>query len=281
MSGAERAAGGGPRAAMLLTRILPPGRMGGRRAALIVERNAYVYRRTWLVLVSGFFEPLFYLLSVGLGVGAIIDTIPGPGGRELPYALFVAPALLAASSMNGAIFESTYNVFGKIHFEKTYDAILATPVGVGDIALGEITWALIRGGLYTIGFLVVMVAMGLATSAWLLLALPAAALIGFAFAATAMAATTYMKTWQDFDRIQMVLLPLFLFSGTFYPVEAYPEALRVVVGVTPLYQGVALIRALAVGAVEPGLLVNVGYLVVMGLIGLVVVARRLDHILAK
>ena len=270
-----------PRRATLLTRILPPNAIPGRRAALIVERNAYVYRRTWLVLVSGFFEPLFYLLSVGLGVGAIVRTIGGPNGEPIPYALFVAPALLAASSMNGAIYESTFNVFAKINFEKTYDAILATPVGVGDIALGEITWALIRGGLYTIGFLGVMVVMGFVVSPWLVLALPAAALIGFAFSAAAMAATTFMKTWQDFDKIQLILLPLFLFSGTFYPVDAYPPALRAFVEVTPLYQGVALVRSLTLGDIGPHLIGNVVYLVVMGLIGLVIVARRLDHLLAK
>jgi len=262
---------GAPRRATLLTRILPPGAIPGRRAALIVERNAYIYRRTWLVLVSGFFEPLFYLLGVGLGVGAIVQTIAGPGNTEIPYPLFVAPALLAASSMNGAIYESTFNVFAKINFEKVYDAILATPIGVGDIALGEITWALIRGGLYTIGFLGVMLFMGFAISWWLVLALPAAA----------MAATTYMKTWQDFDKIQLILLPLFLFSGTFYPVEAYPPVLRTIVEVTPLYQGVALIRALALGDVGPGLLVHVAYLTVMGLVGLVIVSRRLEHLLAK
>jgi lipooligosaccharide transport system permease protein len=270
-----------PRRATLLTRILPPGTLGGRRAALIVERNAYIYRRTWLVLVSGFFEPLFYLLGVGLGVGAIVQTVALPSGQEIPYPLFVAPALLAASSMNGAIYESTFNVFAKIHFEKTYDAILSTPIGVGDIALGEITWAVIRGGLYTIGFLGVMLFMGFAISPWLILALPAAALVGFAFAAAAMAATTYMKTWQDFDKIQLVLLPLFLFSGTFYPVEAYPDALRTIVEVTPLYQGVALIRALTIGDVGPGLLVHVVYLAVVGLVGLVIVSRRLELLLAK
>ena len=270
-----------PRRATLLTRILPPQAIPGRRAALIVERNAYVYRRTWLVLVSGFFEPLFYLLSVGLGVGAIVQTIAAPNGEQIPYALFVAPALLAASSMNGAIFESTFNVFAKINFEGTYDAMLSTPIGVGDIALGEIAWALIRGALYTIGFLAVMLVMGFAISPWLLLALPAAALIGFAFAAIAMASTTFMRTWQDFDKIQLVLLPLFLFSGTFYPVEAYPPLLRTIVEITPLYQGVAMLRSLTLGDIGPHLLVNAGYLIAMGLIGLVIVARRLDHLLAK
>lgn len=267
--------------AVLLARIIPVGAWPSRRAGLMIERNAYVYRRTWLVLVSGFFEPLFYLLSVGLGVGAIVGAIPGPGGEPIPYPLFVAPALLATSAMNGAIFESTYNVFAKLHFQRTYDAMLSTPIGVGDIAVGEIGWALIRGGLYTVGFLVVMVPLGLAVSPWLILALPAAALIGFAFAATAMAATTWAKTWHDFDRIQLVLLPMFLFSGTFYPIEAYPEALQGIVAVTPLYQGISLIRALAVGAVEPGLLVPVAYLTVMGLVGAVIVGRRFEHLLAK
>ena len=127
-----------------LTRIAPPMIFGSRRAALLVERNIYVYRRTLLVIFSGFFEPLFYLLSIGLGIGGLIGTIPGPDGRPIPYELFVAPALLATSAMNGAIYDSTFNVFFKLNYEKTYDAVLATPLGVGDVALGEIAWALIR-----------------------------------------------------------------------------------------------------------------------------------------
>ncbi len=96
-----------------------------------------------------------------------------------------------------------------------------------------------------------------------------------------MAATSFMKTWQDFDLIQLVVLPLFLFSGTFYPVDAYPDALRVVVQLTPLYQGVDLIRSLAVGAISPILLFHVAYLTLMGLVGLVVTSRRIDLLLLK
>jgi lipooligosaccharide transport system permease protein len=199
----------------------------------------------------------------------------------VPYALFVAPALLATSAMNGAIFEVTFNVYGKLRWEKVYDAVLATPLGVGDIALGEIGWALFRGLLYSIGFVLVMIVLGLVRSPLFLLAIPAAMLIGFAFAAVGMAATTFVRSWQDFDLVQLVILPLFLFSATFYPISVYPEGLRLIVQLTPLYHGVDLIRSLALGIVAPTLLVHVAYLLTMGMMGLAIVARRLDRLLLK
>jgi lipooligosaccharide transport system permease protein len=253
--------------------------IGSRRSLRLVERNLYVYRHGWLVLLSGFFEPLFYLLGVGFGIGTLVGTVIGPGGQEIPYQLFVAPALLATAAMNGAINESTFNFFFKLNYDKTFVAILATPLSSGDIAVGELVWALIRGGLYAIGFLAVMLVLGLVVSPWIVLAFPAALLVGFAFGAVGMAATSFMKTWQDFDLIQLVVLPLFLFSATFYPIETYPEPLRFIVQLTPLYQGVDLIRSLAVGAISPVLLVHVVYLLVMGFIGLSVVSRRLDKLL--
>jgi lipooligosaccharide transport system permease protein len=255
--------------------------IGSRRSLRLVERNLYVYRHGWLVILSGFFEPLFYLLGIGFGIGTLVGSVVGPGGQEISYQLFVAPALLASASMNGAINESTFNFFFKLNYDKTFSAILATPLSSGDIAVGELTWALIRGGLYAIGFLVVMLVLGLVVSPWVVLALPAALLVGFAFGAVGMAATSFMKTWQDFDLIQLVVLPLFLFSATFYPIETYPEALRVIVQLTPLYQGVDLIRSLAVGVVSPVLLVHVVYLLVLGFAGLFVVSRRLDRLLLQ
>ncbi|HET9756443.1 MAG TPA: ABC transporter permease [Candidatus Limnocylindrales bacterium] len=255
--------------------------IGSRRSLRLVERNLYVYKHGWLVLLSGFFEPLFYLLSIGFGLGALIGTIPGPGGIEIPYQLFVAPALLATASMQGAINESTFNFFFKLNYDKTFSSILATPLSAGDIAVGELIWALIRGGLYALGFMVVLVILGLVVSPWVVLAVPAALLVGFAFGAVGMAATSYMKTWQDFDLIQLVILPLFLFSATFYPIETYPDVLRVIVQLTPLYQGVDLIRALTIGAISPILLVHVVYLLVMGFAGLYVVSRRLDKLLLQ
>ena len=253
--------------------------IGSRRSLRLVERNIFVYSHTWLVLLSGFFEPLFYLLSIGFGLGALIGTVPGPGGEPIPYQLFVAPALLATAAMNGAINESTFNFFFKLHYNKTFTAILATPLSAGDIAVGELIWALIRGGLYSIGFMVVLILLGLIVSPWVVFAVPAALLVGFAFGAVGMAATSFMKTWQDFDLIQLVVLPLFLFSATFYPIETYPEPLRFIVQLTPLYQGVDLIRSLTIGAISPILIVHIVYLVVVGFAGLFVVSRRLDKLL--
>ena len=265
----------------LIARVVPPLHLGGRRAGLLIERNLLVYRRGWMMIVSGFFEPLFYLLSIGLGIGALVGAIPLGDGRTVPYTAFVAPALLASSAMNGAIYDSTFNVFFKLKYAKTYDAILATPVGVGDVAVGEIAWALIRGALYAGTFLLVMLAMGLVLSPWAILAFPAALLIGFAFGAAGMAATSFMRTWQDFDLVQLVILPLFLFSGTFYPLTTYPEPIRLLVELTPLYHGVDLVRGLTTGALGPGMLVHVAYLSVMGLAGLAISARRLERLLLK
>jgi lipooligosaccharide transport system permease protein len=247
----------------------------------LVERNVFVYRRTWIVLLSGFFEPLFYLVGIGFGLGRLVGDVTGPGGVTIPYQLFVAPALLASSSMNGAITEATFNFYFKLNYNKTFESILSTPVSPADITIGELVWALIRGGLYAIGFLGVMIVLGLAVSPWVVLAVPAALLVGFAFGAAGMAATSFMRTWQDFDLIQLVILPLFLLSGTFFPLEVYPEPLRIVVQLTPLYHGVDLIRSLAVGAIGPHILVHVGYLVAMGAIGMLIVSRRLDRLLLK
>ena len=255
--------------------------IGSRRSLRLIERNLYVYKHGWLVILSGFFEPLFYLLSIGFGLGALVGDIPGPGGEPIPYQLFVAPALLASAAMNGAISESTFNFFFKLNYNKTFTSILSTPLSPGDVAVGELAWALIRGGLYAIGFMVVMVVLGLVVSPWVVLAVPAALLVGFAFGAVGMAATSFMRTWQDFDLIQLVILPMFLFSATFFPLETYPPALQVVVQLTPLYQGVDLIRSLTVGAISPILLVHVAYLTIMGFIGLWVVSRRLDKLLLK
>jgi lipooligosaccharide transport system permease protein len=248
-------------------------------ARRLVERNARASRRAWLTVLSGFFEPVFYLFSLGVGIGALVPSVTTDGGRAVPYAAFVAPALLASSAMNGAVFDSTINVFFKLKYARLYDSVLATPLGPRDVAVAEITWALLRGQLYAVAFLLIALADGLVRSWWALLALPAAALLGFAFAAVGMAATTFMRSWTDFDYIQLAILPLLLFSATFYPLSTYPRPLQRLVELTPLYHGVALERALLLGSVGPGLLWHVAYLLVMGVAGYAVAARRLERLL--
>jgi len=264
-------------ASMLLAR----SGLGGRGSVHLIERHARVYRHSWLMLASGFFEPLFYLLSIEVGLGELVGKVTGPGGHPVAFASFVAPALLATSSMNGAVLDSTFNVFFRLKYARFYDAALATPMRSGDIALGEIGWALIRGGLYAAAFMVVMLAMGLVHSAWAVAALPGALLIGFAFAGAGMAATTFMRSWQHFEFVTLATLPMFLFSTTFYPLSVYPRPIQIAVECTPLYQGVTLLRGLTLGAVGPGLLWYVLYLALMGLAGLYVAGRRIGRLLLR
>jgi lipooligosaccharide transport system permease protein len=264
----------------LTARAAAPFQIGSRQAVHLLERNLRVYRRLWLIVLSGFFEPVFYLFSISVGIEKLVGDI-SVGGTEVSYAAFTAPALLAASAMNGAVFESTMNIFFKLKFGKIYDAMLATPLAPGDIAVGEIGWSLIRGGLYSAVFLLVMGAMGLVLSPWGLLALPAALLIGFAFGAVGMATTTYMRSWQDLDLVSLATLPLFLFSATFYPISIYPDWLQVVARFSPLYHGVELVRALTLGIFDTSLVVHVAYLAAMGMVGLAVASRRIAVLLLR
>ncbi len=251
---------------------------GASAAWRLVHRNFLVYRRGWVFFLTGFLEPVLYLFSIGVGVGRLIDGFEF-NGRTIAYAAFVAPGMLAASAMNGAQLDSTFHVFFKLKFEKLYDAILATPLKPVNVAAGEITWSLLRGGIYSTAFLLVMLAMGLVSSWWAVLVVPAALLIGFAFSGVGMALTTYMRSWQDFEYVQLAVMPMFLFSATFFPVTAFHGVLRWIVEVTPLYRGVVLCRELSTGAVSLDSLVSVVYLLALGSFGLAVVAKRLDRLL--
>jgi lipooligosaccharide transport system permease protein len=244
----------------------------------IVRRNFTVYKSSWLVFLTGFLEPVLYLFSIGIGVGQMIDGFTF-NGRFVSYAAFVAPAMLAASAMNGAILDSTFGIFFKLRYDKVYEGVLATPMRTVDIARGELAWSLMRSAVYAAGFVVVMAAMGLVSSWWAVLAWPATWLIGFAFAGLGMALTTFMKSWQDFEYIQLGIVPMFLFSATFFPVTAYPAVLRWVIEATPLYRGVTLTRELTTGAVSLDSLVSVVYLLAVGALGLSVASRRLDKLL--
>jgi lipooligosaccharide transport system permease protein len=267
-----------PRSATIL-RIMPPG-LYARRSHAVLERSYRVSRRAWLTIISGFFEPLFYLLALGTGLHRLVGTVTGPGGHPISYTAFIAPALLASSAMNGAVYDSTMNVFHKLR-SKLYDGMLATSLGPLDVALGEIGWALIRGGLYAVGFMVVMAVMGLMASPWALAMLPACLLIAVAFAAIGMAATSFMRSWQDLDLVQVAVLPMFLFSGTFYGLDVYPRWLQILVQCLPLQHGIALLRDLNAGVLDAGLLGHCLYFVVMAGVGVVLAARRLDVLLMR
>jgi lipooligosaccharide transport system permease protein len=260
------------------TRLTAPARpaFGG---LLIIERNVMVYRRTWMILFSGFFEPLFYLFFFVYPLQEFIGDVTFEG-EAIEYAAFVAPALLASSAMNGAYYDAT-NVFWKLREAKVYESILATPIGPKDVAVGETIWAVVRAMLYAAAYLLVIVALGLVESPWAVLALPACFVIGFGFAGAGIAAVTWMRTWKDFDLIQLIMLPMFMFSATFYPISVYPEVLEWIVRCLPLYHGIELIRSLTTGTVSAFQLVNVAYLGVIGLVGMYVASRRIDKLLLK
>jgi lipooligosaccharide transport system permease protein len=252
--------------------------VGTRRTLRVVERNARTYLRMLPTFLSGFVEPVFYLFSIGVGVGALVGELPGPHG-PVDYEQFVAPAMMAAAAMNGCVFDTTFNFFFKYKYAKTYDGMLATPLGVDDVVNGEMTWALLRSVLHSGVFLATMWAMGLTPSGWAVLALPGAALIGFGFAGAGLGLTTYMRSWLDFDYVQLAIIPLFLFSATFFPLDRYPEALAWVVRFSPLYQGVAIERALVLGDPSPILLLHAAYLLALGWFGLRLAGRRLGTML--
>jgi lipooligosaccharide transport system permease protein len=260
----------------MLTRALP--RFGSRRSLRVFERNFMVYRSQWLMLVSGFFEPLFYLLSIGIGLNQLVGNLP-VGGRFVSYATFVAPGMLATSAMNGAVIDSIFNPFFRLKISHSYDAILATPLGVSDIALGEVWWALARAALYAASFIVCMALLGDVRSAWVVLCWPAAIVTSFAFSCIGLAACTYMRSWQDFDLVTLVQLPLFLFSGIFFPVSLYPQWLGALVSFSPLYQSAALLRGLALGQFHWIMIFRAGYLVGLAVAGLWLAARRFQRIL--
>ena len=245
-------------------------------ATAVMQRGWLATRSTnWLVVVSGFFEPIFYLLSLGIGLGALVGDVVTANGQPVSYAAFIAPALLATAAMNGAVYDSTWNVFFKMHFAKLYEGMLATSLGPLDVALGEILLALARGALYAVGFMLVMQVLGLNLSWWAILALPAVLLIAFGFASFGMGITSYMKTFQQMDWINFIMLPMFLLSATFYPITVYPEGIQVIIKAMPLWQGVELVRGLTTGAVSWGMLWHVVYFAVMITLGLILTTRRL------
>jgi lipooligosaccharide transport system permease protein len=260
----------------MLTRALP--HFGSRRSRHVFERNFQVYKKNWVMFASGFFEPLFYLLSIGIGLNHLVGTMR-VGHEVVTYAAFVAPGMLANAAMNGAVIDSIFNPFFRLKVSRSYDSILATPLDVHDVALGETWWALSRAGIYAFSFILCMALLGDTHSWWVLLCWPATIVVSMTFSGLGLAVATYMRSWLDFDIVAIVQLPLFLFSATFFPISLYPHWLGAIVAFSPLYQASALLRGIDFGQFGWIMLVRVAYLALLGLLGLRVASRRFARIL--
>lgn len=252
------------------------------RSRRLVQRNVLVYKHQWLVILSGVFEPVFYLMGIGLGLGSIVHEVPLAAGRVVSYAAYVAPALLATAAMNGAVMETIFNVFFKLNYDRIYEAVLATPMGIAEIALGEMLWALARAALYAVAMLALMAVMGLVLSPWAALLVPAALLISAAFSAAGLAGSAYLRTVNDFDiPMGLIVMPMFLFSGTFFPISIYPAPIQVFMQATPLYHAIGLCRGLSTGLLGPGQLWDLAYLIAFFVAGISLALRQMGNKLIK
>lgn len=253
-----------------------------RRARVILEHRRIAFKQGhWIVVLSGFVEPVLYLLSFGYGVGKLVGKIQVVPGHYVTYVQFIAPALLATSAMNGAIYDSTWNIFFRLKYDGTYKAMLATSLGPLDVALGEIGWALIRGLLYATGFTAIVFPLGIMKGWYGLLAIPAAVVIAFGFASMGMLYTTFAKSFVQMDWVNVVMLPLFLFSGSLYPLSIYPQWLRTIIEALPLWHGIQIVRSLSLGIIHWGLLWHFAYFAAMIVIGLTFTTRRLRSLFMR
>lgn len=241
------------------------------RSLRIVQRNALVYRRVWRgSLFLSFLQPLLFLVSMGLGVGALVERGDGvfPGG--VSFLAFLGPGLLASTCMQTATFEASFPIMAKMTWRRNYEAMSATPLRVVDIVFGEFLWIGARLLVVAAAFAAVLTAFGVAGGWRMLLAVPAAVLTGLAFAAGLMAyAATMKREGNNFNVVfRFVVTPLFLFSGVFFPVSQLPGWLRPVAVATPLYHGVELTRGLALQTIATGAAAgHAAYLVAVATIG--------------
>jgi lipooligosaccharide transport system permease protein len=234
------------------------------------------YRRTWRgSIYSSVLSPVLYLGAMGLGLGALVDARGTAGLGGVSYLVFLAPGLLAASAMQTAVAESTYPVLGSVKWLKTYQAAAATPLRPADIFRGHLLFTLMRLAMNSSIFVAVMAAFGAARSAWVLAALPVAVLTGLAFAAPIEAFAVLQSRDQPFSVLyRFGMIPLFLFSGTFFPISQLPAWIRPLAYITPLWHGVALCRSLSLGTVTAGgALEHAGYLVLLAAAGVAAAQR--------
>jgi lipooligosaccharide transport system permease protein len=251
-------------------RLARPGAIASRRSLRVLEHDLLVFRRGWFsYLLSGLSQPFLYLVAMGIGLGLYVNRNGGlPGG--VPYLDYIAPALLVTQAMMAAANEAAWPIMAKIHWDKTYLAALNTPLSALDLLAGDLMWIAFRATLLSVLFLMVIAVLGAAASPLVVLAVPVAVLTALAFAAPIIALTATQTGDGAFVALfRFGLMPLFLFSGTFFPTEKLPLFLQPLAWITPLYHGVAAARELSLGHVEPvGLTVHLAFLAAIALAGL-------------
>ncbi len=250
----------------------------------VVEHHVLVYRRTWRGTVfSTFLSPLLFLAAIGVGLGTFVDDANPAGIGGVSYIAFLAPGLLVAQAMQTATFESTYPVMAGIRWLKTYVAMILSPLETWHVATGQLVWTGLRVTLGAIVFVGVMVVFGAVRPFHALLLVPVATLTGLAFAAPIQAFAAAQKSDAPFASLfRFFIMPMFIFSGTFFPVSQLPDVLQLVAILTPLWQAVSLARGIALETLDPAVaLLNISYLSVMVVGGLVWSYRSFARKLAE
>jgi lipooligosaccharide transport system permease protein len=255
-----------------------------QRIARAYEHQLLLYRRSWRgTLFNSFLSPVLFLLAMGVGLGGYVDR--GNSALGVSYITFLAPGLLAATVMQTAAFEATFPVMAGFVWMKRFHAMHATPIGPSEIALAQIAWTATRITLVGSIFVLVMIPFGAVHSPLIVFAIPAATLTGLAFATPIAAYAGTQKTMTTFNYIfRFGITPLFLFSGTFFPIEQLPSFLQPIAWVTPLYHGVALSRSLALGTItgDPlAALVHLAVLLAFAVAGLIACLIVFQRMLAK
>jgi lipooligosaccharide transport system permease protein len=250
----------------------------------VFEHRYMQYRRTFRASIfTSFLSPILFLTAMGIGLGTYVSDTSTIGG--VPYLVFLAPGLLAANAMQTAAFEGTFPIMGGLVWNKVFHAMYATPISPRDIALGNLAWIATRLTLICTVFTVVIVAFGAAQSPLIVLAIPAAVLTGMAFAGPIAAFSATQKTPEKFNALfRFGITPLFLFSGTFFPISSLPSFLQVLAWFTPLYHGVSLTRALSLGTVSTdplAALIDVVFLGTLAIVGAWLTIRSIERRLVR
>ena len=246
------------------------------------ERNLTVYRQSWKIsFIPPLLEPLFYLLAFGIGLGGLVGVIRY-GGVEISYVRFIAPALIAITVMNSAFFENTYGSFVRMYYQKTFDAMMATPLTVEEIIAGEIVWGATKSLIATAIMMVVISFFGLIRYPEGLLLLPLAFLGGLAFGAAGMIFTALVPTIELFNLpVFLFITPMFLFSGTFFPLESLPGWAQTAAAFFPLTRLTELARAFSTGRIGAGLWPGIAYLACFAAIAFPLALSRMRKRLIK